>query len=253
MVYRSPENQDEGDVETGTRVCRACKARKPMVDFHWTESRRHRSRKCKQCTHREQIERMARRDEAGLRDVRADRLRREYGLTPSDVVAMRAAQNDACAICETALGGTPHIDHCHESGHVRAILCHNCNIGLGHFRDNVDLLLKAARYVTEHRTRVENVPLPKRTLTKLERQEVRRQAALRQHRSEEGQAALAIRSAAWSGEGNRAARLRAEDVVEIRRLYAAGEGSQQALADRFGITQSHVGYIIRRKAWAHVP
>jgi predicted XRE-type DNA-binding protein len=178
-------------------------------------------------------------------------------LTPEEFAAMRAAQRDACALCLKPFGSTygsrMHVDHCHVTGHARAILCHNCNVGLGHFHDDVDLILKAASYVTEHRKRVEGLPSPRRMLTKFERQENRRKAALRQHRSEEGQAVLAARSATFSGENGHAARLRTEDVVEIRRLYATGEVTQRQLGERFGVTQSHIGYIVKRKAWAHVP
>ena len=63
-------------------------------------------------------------------------------------------QNGRCAIC----GGTGervhkgvksglYIDHDHDTGKIRGLLCHDCNSGLGHFRDNPALLLKALRYL----------------------------------------------------------------------------------------------------------
>lgn len=253
MVYRAAGSQDEGDVHTGTRVCRKCDVRKSMTEFHWAASRKHRARKCKGCAHANQAVRIADRKERGEGAFRADRLRREYGLTPEEVTAMREAQGGVCAICEKPLGERAHIDHCHETGHVRALLCHNCNIGLGHFGDDVKLMLKAAAYVSEHRARTSLLPAPQgRELTRTERQERRREAALRQHRSAEGRAALDQRSATYRGEQGYSARLREEDVLAIRAAYAGGGVSQQLLAEKYGVSQSHIGYIVRRKVWTHV-
>jgi hypothetical protein len=54
------------------------------------------------------------------------------------------------------------------------------------------------------------------------------------------------------GEANNLAKLTDDDVREIRRAYAAGEGSQQQIADRYGIYQTTVSVIVRGKAWKHV-
>jgi hypothetical protein len=62
-----------------------------------------------------------------------------------------------CQICgvTTGLGtmsykGRLHIDHCHKTGKVRGLLCGNCNVGLGHFKDSVELLQQAAEYLKEN-------------------------------------------------------------------------------------------------------
>jgi len=41
------------------------------------------------------------------------------------------------------------IDHCHEKGHVRGLLCYHCNIGLGHFKDNTLWLQRAIEYLKQ--------------------------------------------------------------------------------------------------------
>jgi hypothetical protein len=51
-----------------------------------------------------------------------------------------------CAICGTK-GVKLHIDHCHMTNHVRGLLCHNCNTGLGLFKDDVRLLAAAIAYL----------------------------------------------------------------------------------------------------------
>jgi hypothetical protein len=82
---------------------------------------------------------------------RAGYFYRRYGLTQTDVVELRAAQSDRCAICGDA--GPQHLDHDHETGAVRKLLCQRCNHGLGLFRDDPALLRAAAEYVEGHRAR----------------------------------------------------------------------------------------------------
>ncbi|SNR50922.1 Recombination endonuclease VII [Blastococcus mobilis] len=64
---------------------------------------------------------------------------------------MLDAQAGFCAICKTA--PAVHVDHDHATGAVRALLCFNCNGGLGQFRDDPQLLHAAAYYVQFHTIR----------------------------------------------------------------------------------------------------
>jgi hypothetical protein len=76
-------------------------------------------------------------------------LKHKYGLTLEQYDAMWAAQGNACAVCGTTemVGRGWHVDHCHTSGNVRGILCHHCNVGLGHFKDDVVNLERAIGYL----------------------------------------------------------------------------------------------------------
>jgi hypothetical protein len=81
--------------------------------------------------------------------------KRKYGLDPVQFAAMLSAQNNSCAICfatEAKGPGTFHVDHCHTSGVIRGLLCHSCNVGLGHFRDDTALLMRATEYLDAART-----------------------------------------------------------------------------------------------------
>ncbi|KKN76104.1 hypothetical protein LCGC14_0372990 [marine sediment metagenome] len=76
-------------------------------------------------------------------------LKHKYGISFSDFEDMLAAQDWFCAICEASLdlwGSTTHVDHDHETGEVRGILCVRCNIGIGYLRD-ADVLEMAKKYL----------------------------------------------------------------------------------------------------------
>jgi len=55
------------------------------------------------------------------------------------------------------------------------------------------------------------------------------------------------------GETHHVAKLKDADIVEIRALYASGSMSQYALAEKFGVTQGAIHYIVARKTWRHIP
>jgi hypothetical protein len=74
---------------------------------------------------------------------------RNYGLSVDALQAMLRAQEGKCAICGKEAVKL-HVDHDHGTGKVRALLCSNCNGGLGGFRDNIDFLDAAKAYLTFH-------------------------------------------------------------------------------------------------------
>ena len=62
---------------------------------------------------------------------------------------MVAKQENLCAICggkEIANRGLC-VDHNHSTGKVRGVLCLNCNAGIGNFRENIDVMLNAIKYL----------------------------------------------------------------------------------------------------------
>lgn len=79
-----------------------------------------------------------------------DILRYLYGLSVEDYQARLDAQGGVCAVCGTDKPGGKgafHVDHCHTGGHVRGLLCHHCNLGLGNFKDDPERLRRAAAYL----------------------------------------------------------------------------------------------------------
>jgi hypothetical protein len=75
------------------------------------------------------------------------RRERVYGVSADQYQAMLKAQNGVCAICETKSKRNLSVDHCHETGKVRALLCVKCNAGLGCYGDNPAFARKAAAYL----------------------------------------------------------------------------------------------------------
>jgi len=88
-------------------------------------------------------------------------LRSTFGITIEEYETMCDRQANRCAICgEKESVPDPKnpsvirrlaVDHNHASGKVRALLCQRCNMGLGYFRDNPELLNWAANYLLRHR------------------------------------------------------------------------------------------------------
>lgn len=79
-------------------------------------------------------------------DRRAERLRR-YGLSKADYERMLVRQSGRCAICLKVPDEPLCVDHCHKTGQVRGLLCRRCNLGLGHFSDDLDVFSRATRYL----------------------------------------------------------------------------------------------------------
>lgn len=103
--------------------------------------------------------------EAKKAEVKADRAKhprtllarilRQYGLTIADYERILAEQGGRCAICHRSDPGDKrghrwHVDHCHSTGITRGLLCSSCNLGLGKFGDDPDILERAALYLRAH-------------------------------------------------------------------------------------------------------
>lgn len=86
-------------------------------------------------------------------------LQRLYGVTLAQYNALLISQNGVCAICQKlcATGRALSVDHCHETGHIRGLLCGNCNRALGALQDSPNNCLAAASYLQ----RLAQIPTPR--------------------------------------------------------------------------------------------
>lgn len=129
------------------RRCGDCQRQRPLGQF--PRSGKGRAGRCRDC----EAARRRRRTSSAKRAERDARLRRLYGITAEDYARMGRRQRWRCAIC----GRPPYpagtrlvVDHCHETGRVRALLCHTCNTALGLMGDKAERLDAAARYLRHH-------------------------------------------------------------------------------------------------------
>jgi len=83
-------------------------------------------------------------------------LKRKFGISQDEYDKMLEAQGGVCAICHQEERKARHgvimalaVDHDHETGKVRGLLCNNCNLGIGKFNDNVVYLFSAIAYLKE--------------------------------------------------------------------------------------------------------
>jgi len=125
--------------EEGLKRCGNCNSIKSLDSFH---SDKHTvsglASSCKECK-----KEYATKNKDAIKKSRAKLL---YGV--SDVEYNKLVSINNCQICNKKVDGTSrHIDHCHNTGVARGILCRKCNLGLGHFRDNKKYLKMAIKYL----------------------------------------------------------------------------------------------------------
>ena len=82
----------------------------------------------------------------------------KHGMSIEDYDTLLEKQNGVCAICmepETGVEGQRlAVDHDHETGRVRGLLCRKCNLGIGNLDDDPSLLWKALEYLVQHGAKV---------------------------------------------------------------------------------------------------
>jgi len=130
------------------KYCRYCEEEKPSAHFspHPTTTDRL-SNKCKDCVNaynkvrhakktREELDLLNAKRRANRNTWKTDRkkhFKRAYGITVEDYETMLVNQNGVCKICNKTCksGKSLAVDHCHETGKVRGLLCAKCNTNLG--------------------------------------------------------------------------------------------------------------------------
>jgi len=137
-----------------SKRCTKCGVEKPLSEFYRANGNKDGfNSRCKECKSQEAKE-YYKNNRAKQRDRE---YRTNYKLTLSDYEQILELQKHCCALCGTNDPGGKgrfQVDHNHESGGVRALLCHYCNIGLGHFKDDPQLLEAAAAYLRSHQIKV---------------------------------------------------------------------------------------------------
>ena len=85
--------------------------------------------------------------ENNLDHLRDYKLQLKYGIDLSGYKEMLQEQDGVCSICQTYKNEQLCVDHCHQTGIVRGLLCKKCNTVIGMLNDDVDILKNAIQYL----------------------------------------------------------------------------------------------------------
>lgn len=112
------------------KICQKCEGSKPLTSFNLHSTRKDKKQAwCKDCQSK-------------------DNRFRAYGKTSEELNQLFLDQNKQCALCGiTNPTGRWHVDHNHQTGVVRGILCHSCNIKLYPLENDLIWLEKAQEYL----------------------------------------------------------------------------------------------------------
>ena len=130
------------------KVCRNCFKEKSLSEFTLRKSGYY-ERRCRSCLNAIARDRRKKFPQT-LLESRVKSVKNRYKLTEEEYLKLSAKAAGHCQICgvsEETLTKSLHIDHCHTTGRVRGLLCHGCNVGLGHFKDSIELMEKATDYL----------------------------------------------------------------------------------------------------------
>lgn len=166
------------------KKCKKCGVEQPLANYHAHPKLKYHPR-CKPCRAEDQREyykahpdkfiayrARARNETVEERDARIQRrkdeapakrklakwrvhIRKTLGVTAEQYQKLFELQDGKCAICSSKSPGGKRerfcIDHCHDTGAIRGLLCVSCNSGLGYFKDKIDNLKSAVKYLEQYK------------------------------------------------------------------------------------------------------
>lgn len=137
------------------KKCTICAAIKPLNEFHIVKPKRGGTfpqSRCKQCNQIYCKNWFAQNSHKLFMAGRKSHLKHQYGITVEQYEELMIIQKGRCAICQQLCptGNSLSVDHHHDSGKVRGLLCRNCNSALGYSKENLAILQRMIDYLTAH-------------------------------------------------------------------------------------------------------
>lgn len=137
------------------KKCSVCGQEKPISEFYNCKTKKDgKSYRCKECDNEARKKWKENNPEKAKLSNRKKTLKNKYGITIEEYNQLLKRQDFQCAICGTKTQKHSYqknfnIDHNHETGEIRGLLCTACNRGIGLLQDNPTILRKAADYLEE--------------------------------------------------------------------------------------------------------
>jgi hypothetical protein len=135
---------------TETKRCYACGETKPVSEFY-RSNKVYYQKECKTCNRERKYK--WHQTEQGKRSSANTKLKARFGITIDEYEAMYEQQGGKCLCCgdtESYLGHRLAVDHCHETGKIRGLLCKSCNVGLGNLKENKQFISNLLKYVENY-------------------------------------------------------------------------------------------------------
>lgn len=136
------------------RTCRRCAASKAIECFRWQPNKANTNRYltsvCIECDN----SRRRRAHRANPEQSKWTTIKKKYDLTKEQYETLWAQQEERCAVYGCVSSNWDRgwiVDHSHNTGKVRGIVCTNCNLLLGHAKDDAERLRAAANYLEKHK------------------------------------------------------------------------------------------------------
>ena len=136
------------------KKCKKCELEKELTEFTAHKGTKDKvNSHCRECDNARKRNEWQNKTEEQRKKFSRKCVLSVYGLSEEEYNELLSKQNHKCAICGKDESVIPKkrlfIDHCHTTGKVRGLLCHNCNAALGHMYDSTQNLLRAANYLLE--------------------------------------------------------------------------------------------------------
>lgn len=157
--WRRDANQIQSDIDMQSKVCCVCEERKPFSEFFNFQNKSDgKSYRCKSCDANARKKWKVDNPVSAWKSSRGRHLKSRFGITLEDYSKMLKEQNYACKICgklesDNLVHGnfsSLSVDHCHNTGKNRGLLCNQCNRAIGMLLDSPELLRRAADYIESY-------------------------------------------------------------------------------------------------------
>jgi hypothetical protein len=130
------------------KICKKCKQEQPLCEYSFDFEAAKFKETCNTCTANKIKEK--KKELTKEENQRLANYCYNYNITTEEYYKLEESQHFLCSICKKP---TPNkffcVDHDHKTSNVRGLLCKNCNLGLGHFKDDISVMSSAIEYISK--------------------------------------------------------------------------------------------------------